>query len=354
MENNLIIFSVFNILFLFSLLEIKIKKKLLSIIGIVILAFFIANRDKIIIDNDYKVHEYFYYNFFNETNSFGFVYNFFTSFCSKVLKINFMQFSFIYGVMSLFLLSKIFDEYSNRPNLCMFIYFGIGFLTKNCLNIRSGLSTIICFYSLKYILRNEKIKYIINIFISMGIHFSGILYLVIILIPYRYIKKHISKIFIFSLFISILFIFIDIGKLFLWISEFPLGRISERINIYFLGEGKVYLEKRTFGIRGITSLFGYICYYFLLRKNFIQDGKQKYYFFLILSLKTIFKLVSYKVIIISRIVEVFNIVDVFIIYSFLNVKLKKNARKLYIKVYYIVVYIYILLSVMRTTYLLES
>lgn len=355
MINYKVFFIILNVLFLLAILEQKFweKKKIFSIVGIVVLGVVIATRNDFLIDKDYDQFRSIYSNNLYRLDVEK-LYLYLNIIFKKITKLDYVFFSFFYGVLSLSLVSKAFNKMTLYPNLCMFIYYGSGFFLKNCLNIRSGMATSIFIFSLTYLLNNKKIKYLIGIFLSTGIHFGGSIYLILLFLKIKIVKKYMSLIFLVTILISISILFIDIKNLILVVAKLPLGKISERIIIYFQGIGINNTVSREIGIKGITIYLNYIFYYTLIKYDYIKVKKKEYYFFVLFSIEVIFKLLSYKIIIFSRIVELFNIVDIFILFTYYNINLKNISKFLYKIGYFSILYIYIILSVFRTLQLMKG
>lgn len=355
MINYKVFFIILNILFLLAILEQKFweKKKIFSIVGIVVLGVVIATRNDFLVDKDYDQFRSIYSNNLYRLDVER-LYLYLNIVFKKITKLDYIFFSFFYGVLSLTLVSKAFDKMTLHPNLCMFIYYGVGFFSKNCLNIRSGMATSIFIFSLSYLLNNKKIKYLIGIFLSMGIHFGGSIYLLFLFMKIKIVKKYMSLIFFITILISISILFLDIKNIILIIAKLPLGKISDKVIMYFQGIGIGHTASREIGVRGLTIYLNYLFYYILIKYKYIKVQKKEYYFFILFSIEVIFKLLSYKIIIFSRVVELFNIVDVFILFTYYNINLKNISKFLYKILYFSIMYIYIILSTFRTLQLMKG
>lgn len=127
------------------------------------------------------------------------------------------------------------------------------------------------------------------------------------------------------------------------LSYLNLGRVSERIQTYFLSpEGKEHIASSKFGIRILLSPLIYILYYFKIQylgKIFYNNFFKEKYIFIVFSFSVLFRALSYKIGIFSRIVGAFDFSETLALTLFFKIKNK------YLKIGYIfLIIIYVFLS----------
>lgn len=325
MERLILFRGVGGLLFLFMVLEqIKYRyKKYYSIMGGIILIFLLGIRKN---TPDLILYEklYFRRTSYDVEKGYLLLQDLFIFF-----KANFNIFIIGVALITMFLMYKGFYYFTKYPNAAMFIYFSYYFLEKPYIQIRNALSIAIFFNTFPFFLENKKIKSILGILLSGFFHISGYFYSVILFLNlFEWNKKKIKIFYIFIIFMGIFLYFFDITQILVWISSYDLGRISERIKVYFLSEeGKKYIRSIPLGIRSLFSLVLYTIYtvkILYLKKYFENDLTKEKYIFILFSLSLLFKLITYKIIIFGRILGAFEFSEVLVLCLLLELKQNKN------------------------------
>lgn len=125
---------------------------------------------------------------------------------------------------------KSFYKYTPYLCICILIYFVHNFALKEMIQIRAGLASAICLYSVSLVYRRKYKRCLILWAIAMSIHISSIIWGVVYLLSYfRPTKKHIAIALIASLIIGTVYPFGQIIK-----SITNIGDISERVEAYVM------------------------------------------------------------------------------------------------------------------------
>ena len=336
------LFFIAEIILLISMLieqyKIKYKNICLTISGS-FLIFLISIRKN---TPDLKIYEivYYYPERYEVEKGHIFLQNIF-----KILKIDFRYFIVFIAFITIILLYKGFNSLTNFPNSAMFIYMAYSFLEKPYIQIRNALSIAIFLNVLPLIIKKEKLKSLLGILISVFFHITSYFYFfveVFIFFNINFNKKKIKKLFLFTLILSIAIYFINIIPLLIKISYLNLGRISERIQIYFLStNSKEYIGSIKLGIRGLFSPIIYIFYYikimYLERYFYNNIQKEKFVFFL-LSFSVLFRILSYKIEIFTRMVGAFDFSETLALVLILELK---NKYIKFIYIIFIIVYVFL-------------
>lgn len=344
MERLILFRGVGLILFLFMILEqIKYKyKKGYSIVGGIILTILLGIRKN---TPDLDIYEKLYLikTSYDVEKGYLLLQDLFI-----LLKVNFNIFIIILGLITIFLMYRGFYYFTKYPNAAIFIYFSYYFLEKPYVQVRNALSIAIFLNFLPFIVENKKIKSILGIILSSIFHVSGYFYFTVLLLGrLKWTKIKIKLFYIFILFSGIFIYFFDITKIIIWISSFDLGRLSERIRVYFLSEeGKQYIKSTPLGIRSLFSPLIYTIYTIkiLYLKKFFQNNlaKEKY-IFILLSLSLLFRAASYKIIILGRVLGAFDFSEVLGLCLLLEVKQSKTIL-IYKIVYICLIGMYVFIS----------
>lgn len=88
----------------------------------------------------------------------------------------------IYAFIGIFLKTYIIYHYSAYPNVSIIIYLSNIFLLQDVNQIRAGAATAIFLFSIPFLMRGDRGKFIILIFVASLFHFSALLYLVVLFI----------------------------------------------------------------------------------------------------------------------------------------------------------------------------
>lgn len=339
MKSLLIFLFVEGILLLSMLAEqYEIKnKKVYSIVNGIFLVFFISIRKE---TPDLDIYEKLYYlpESYKVEKGYIFLQNIF-----KILNLDFIFFKISIAILTITLLYMGFYKLVKYPNGAMFIYMAYSFLEKPYIQIRNALCIAIFINALPLIINNKKIKSALVILLSTFFHITGYFYFIILGLSFFNItKEKLKKICCFTLILSIILYFIDIVPILLKISSLNLGRISERIQIYFLSEeGRIHTGSLKLGVRSLFSPVLYICYYIkinYLDKYFYNDFLKEKYIFYLLSFTVLFRLIAYKIAIFNRIVGAFDFSETLALALILETK-NKYLKILYI--FFIILYVFL-------------
>lgn len=204
--NSIYFLSLFNFLFFYKNKNKKLEKIVNSLM-IILLIFFSGLRYEI--GADYEN----YVNIFERVPALKFPVDFSLYLeihgekgyllLNSLIKTLGFDYKIIFLLMSIFTLVFLYKALKNSPYLSMSIYIYISsfFLRETMGQIRYGLSSIICFYSLKYIDENKKIYYFL-ISIAFFIQGVAIIFFLLPLIKYYLNKKNFKiKILVFIIFI---------------------------------------------------------------------------------------------------------------------------------------------------------
>ena len=132
---------------------------------------------------------------------FGFLFSFLMM-IFKSLGLSFMAFSFVIFFISLVLIEKTISKFSKNYFFSFFIYLNTIFLIFHINGIRQGIALSIIFYSIKYILNNNKSRYMFSVILASFFHISAIIFL-----PVYWLRKlKINKIKLFFTILISLFI----------------------------------------------------------------------------------------------------------------------------------------------------
>lgn len=328
------------ILLLFMLLELYRKKykKNCSIIGGSLLVFLISIREG---TPDLDIYKKLYYfpDTYEVEKGYIFLQDIFKSFY-----IDFKFFIIFLALLTIILLYRGFNLLTGLPNSTMFIYMAYSFLEKPYIQVRNALSIAIFINVLFFIINKKRLKSFLGIFLAIYFHITAYFYFVIeIFSLFRISKKKIEIIFKVTIILSIILYFINFIPLLIKLSYLNLGRISERIRVYFLlPESKEYTSNLRFGIRILFSPLIYIFYYLkiqYLEKIFYNNFFKERYIFILFSFSVLFRALSYKIVIFSRVVGNFDFSETLALTLLLKIKNK------YLKITYVfLIVIYVFLS----------
>lgn len=339
--DNLVLFLIVEIILAFLMIleqyNYKYKKSYL-IVGAIVLIVLISIRKN---TPDLDIYEtlYYYPESYKVEKGYIFLQNIF-----KRLNLDFVFLKVGIAILTVILLYRGFYKLVKYPNGAMFIYMSYSFFEKPYIQIRNALCIAIFMNILPLIIDNKKIKSSLGILLSTFFHITGYFYFAILGLSFFNItKEKIKKICYITLILSIILYFIDISSILLKVSSFNLGRISERIKIYFLSEeGKRFIVSSKLGIRSLFSPLLYIFYCIkinYLDKYFYNNFLKEKYIFYLFSFSILFRLLSYEIIIFNRIVGTFDFSETLALAMMLEIKNK------YLKILYIfLIIIYVFLS----------
>ncbi|EAA8875199.1 EpsG family protein [Salmonella enterica] len=137
----------------------------------------------------------------------------------------------LYGLLAIYFKAKFIIDWSPYPLLSVIVYFSNVYLLHEMTQIRIGLASAIGFYSLKYLITNEKRKYFICIFVATLFHYSMVIFLFLPLFNVRKISSQ-YKLFYFILVVLLYFLYLFNIDLSLLIKYIDIGLIQSKYNIY--------------------------------------------------------------------------------------------------------------------------
>ena len=125
-----------------------------------------------------------------------------------------------------------FQKYSPLFLVCVLYYFVHLYVLKEMIQIRAGLASAICVYSIRYLIDNKYKKGLLFIGMAMSIHLTSIVWLLVLFVQkYRLSVKALKRFFLISLFIGWVYPLGHLVKLF-------AGGIDERLSMYIAyGDG---------------------------------------------------------------------------------------------------------------------
>lgn len=137
----------------------------------------------------------------------------------------------IYAFIGLYYKSKYIRYFSPYICLSLLLYYSNFYFVHELTQIRIGAASAIGFFALKYLVENDKRKFVILIFISALFHFS----MVVLLVALLFDKKKINSYFILTIYFLIVasytLIFLNISPLRL-LQYIPISVLQEKIAIY--------------------------------------------------------------------------------------------------------------------------
>lgn len=137
----------------------------------------------------------------------------------------------IYALIALYYKSKYIIYFSPYICLSLLLYYSNFYFIHELTQIRIGAASAIGFFALKYLLENNKRKFIILVMVSALFHFS----MVVLLIALTFDKKKINSQFILSTYILMIasysLIFLNINPLRL-LQYIPISVLQEKLAIY--------------------------------------------------------------------------------------------------------------------------
>lgn len=236
----------------------------------------------------------------------------------------------IFAAINIFLLKKILRERLNKNILiALLTYLSFYFLRESMGQIRQGISTLICLYSIKYIeIKNFK-KFLISILISTFIQSSALIF-----IPayYLYGKKKSKRIMVLFLIISLVIyeikllpiILLNVGTL---LPNPIFSKIKSTLTISKFGVDPGFSKMY------IMNIVVYISLLFIRgKKNNNIYSYCNLYCFGILIYFIFLNIAIYA----SRFSEVYMIISILLVPLLIDFKVKKNSNK------YIIIVLYVL------------
>lgn len=156
----------------------------------------------------------------------------FTILCStlNLISNNAIIMFLVVAVISVGLNLNSFYKYSPYLCICILMYFVHNFALKEMIQIRAGLASALCLFSIRYLPARQYKRALIFWFLAMSIHISSFIYIILFIVDYfKPPKKNIIYAIIISICIGTVF---PLGQV---IKEFTnIGNYSERIEDYVL------------------------------------------------------------------------------------------------------------------------
>lgn len=161
---------------------------------------------------------------------------------------------FLFSVtfISLLIIYKAYNKYSEKPDLSLIVYLSMSFVFLYFVQIRQGISVALTLLGMTYIYKDCKYKGIMVIILSMMIHISAI-----VVFPVLLVRRFFSItfiVFITPLLVVVLNLLNVVPKLFIEISKlinFPL--LTAKIDLYFISGVKEHTVS-LFSIINILSI----------------------------------------------------------------------------------------------------
>lgn len=261
----------------------------------------------------------------------------------KKIGFSFYIFRIIVGIVTTLLLYRGFYKITFLPNLTMLYYMGYQFLEKPYIQIRNALSIAIFINVLVFFIQRKFLKSFIGIIISSLFHISSYFYFITYFFSkIKFNAKRIKLYFMFFSIGGILLYYINFIEVLRLLGNMNLGRISERINMYFFSEaGKIHIRSSEIGIRVIINYFLFFIYTLrmleLEKRKDINLNKEKYIFYF-LGVVSLFRMLSYKIGIFTRVIGNFDFAEVIaLVFLIKSIKSKKNKV-----LYFFITYLYII------------
>ena len=136
---------------------------------------------------------------------------------------------FFLACITLFTKFVFIRKLSPYMYLSLLIYLSGLFIERDFDGIRQGLSVGFAYMAILQYIKHKRIKYILLLIISIGIHYSSVVFLLIPLLYKIKIKKQLMYI---LLFIGFIFVALDIDFVSLAIKFLPNGYLLTRVNSY--------------------------------------------------------------------------------------------------------------------------
>lgn len=328
---------------LLSFLELVNKKiNILIKIGILILILFSAFRYKTGLDwfnymTTYNSFQDITIELKDNGNSKGYIL---LVYIFKEIGVSYEIFQFILSVFPIIFIFKFFNKFSKYPMTSMYLYYVQYYLTYN-MGVQKqmlALTFFILFY-FKYI-DNKKKQAVVFISLAFLIHFSAIIFLLIILCDKINIKRQKIYILLSFLFIGIYIIDFNIIKVLDVLKNYNLGIVSAKINHYLANEN--YSGKLNVGIFIIIENILIIIVYKIKKPKDILE-KKIYNYIIIFQL---LKVLSFNFYVFYRFVVYFGIFQCVFIVKILDIIKQKKIKillNLLLLSYYSVFFLQIIL-----------
>ena len=263
----------------------------------------------------------------------------------KTLGFNFFGFTLIHSIIFYILLYKAIKKYNINFN-----FFIIVFLYKTCIfntfvSMRQSLVLVIFFNALYYLLKNERLKYVLCIIPCLFIHSSALILLPLIFIDKINFSKKALKIYGI---IFLMFFMLNILNIY----KFDILHFIKNTKIGLDFENKINQYSRTTAsINILSTLEVYLIYIFIVmffKKIYNRSEESKLFcnlFLLSIPIVTLFRSSEIMV----RFRDYFMLFEPFVLYYILFC-FKGNSKKVYL----LIVTLLCLLGMYRYVYMYDS
>lgn len=216
-------------------------------------------------------------------------------------------YAFILATLSIVPIGYTIYKYSKLPFLSIIIYISLDFYAFMFSGLRQAIAIAILLYSYKYIVNNNKFKFIVANLLAISCHYSSIVFLPVIFL--RKIKLTRNKIIL----IGIIGVVIFLGK----------NAIFSFINTFFYDN---YTSSVTNSYNWMLMCIGITCLCLICYKKVIENNKSANKLYVIVSIGAIMMLFSP---IVSDTLRIANYFYIFIILLIPEViyNIKKNNDK---------------------------
>src|SRR5471030_249920 len=137
----------------------------------------------------------------------------------------------VYAALGLYFKSKFIKEYSPYLFLSLVVYYSNFFFIHELTQIRIGVASAIGFYSIKYLIRDNKKTFVLMVLFSCLFHFSMVVFLVALFFDKNKIDIRFVISIFFMLFLSYILIGLKLSPLDI-LQYVPISVIHEKLVMY--------------------------------------------------------------------------------------------------------------------------
>lgn len=237
-----------------------------------------------------------------EKNWLGVGFKFICSFFGIIFKSNYRIPFAIINIFTLFLFQYSIFKESKKPIFTLALLYTFCFHLQIFNQFRQFLSIAICFWSLKYLKKDNNIKYIISILVAATFHSSALILLIMPLFKKIKIDK---KVLILYLMIGLFFTF-GFG-----IIEWLINKTHYSVYIGSKYDIKTVSTKINFVIRSIMMLVCLIKYKSIMNNN--EDDRNYNYLYHMIILCSLFQILAIHSYILARLTTYFYMAYIYLI-----------------------------------------
>lgn len=316
----------------------KINKKISFYLNLIIMTITIGTiYEKIPSGGDFDVNRIGFNNVLSEPIPEKEVLFHFLKLSIRLITDNFYIAFFIFILIINYLILKMIYEYSNNIEASLIVYVIIGGYVMATNITRQFIAISIYFYSIKYLLKNKYLKYILLNIIALGFHNTSIIASLITLIIKRYNQRLFKYYNLYFIFINLI-IFIE-----------PIIR-DIGINIFYdsYSDGSFFYG---------SSILHYIVQlalviFYMINKDNIKSDTNK--FFVNLAMISLgFNLLAVKMVMYSRFAAYFNIFNPIVLVNIIENNKSLKEKRIFIYLVFILLITYYLLLT-RKSFIFES